>query len=470
MTTDANTSRPESPSPESPHSAHSTAADPDPPQSGPWSYVAERALVARIIASPSFARSERLSALLTYLTTMSLKGRGRELSEQRIGQMVFGRKPNYDSSADGIVRTQVSRLRQRLEQYFAAEGRHEPIRVQIPRGGYVTLFERIGPEPDTTTDPPRAETLLSAAAPASKERPLSLRRFLPWSLVFLLALALLLSLYGRGKSRTEATGATGAESGNAPLAHAFWNQILHPGTETLVVPADSGLMLYYRFHPAPLTLDAYLMGQYRTPKPDGPNSMVNLLHASMPVEFANRRYTSIVDLEVGSALAARAALRHVPLTIRYARDLRPNDLKEGNIVLIGASEANPWVQLFERNMNFVLQNHREQGIFSVLNRSPLASEPKSWDSIATDPMHHVYGIIALRPNLTGTGNVLIVEGTSMAGTEAAWDFLADKNLLNSFLAKIRSPKGSVPHFEVVVESQNTSSSSGTDHILAWRVE
>lgn len=467
MTTDANISRAESPLPESPNPALTTTAESAPPQSGPWSYVAERALVARIIASPSFARSERLSALLTYLTTMSLKGRGRELSEQRIGQMVFGRKPNYDSSADGIVRTQVSRLRQRLEQYFATEGRHEPIRIQIPRGGYVTLFERIGPELDTTTGLPRAETLLPASAPQTKESNLALRRLLPWTLVFLLALALLLSLYGRGKNKTETTG-IGFTSD--PLANAFWNQILHPGTETLVVPADSGLMLYYRFHPAPLTLDAYLMGQYRTPKPDGPNSMVNLLHASMPVEFANRRYTSIVDLEIAVSLADRATLSRVPFAIRYARDLRPNDLKQGNIVLIGASEANPWVQLFERNMNFVLQNHRENGVFSVLNRSPQAGEPKSWNSIATDPMHHVYGVIALRPNLTGTGNVLIVEGTSMAGTEAAWDFLADRNLLNSFLAKIHGPKDSIPHFEVLVESQNTSSSSGTDHILAWRVE
>jgi hypothetical protein len=32
--------------------------------------------------------------------------------------------------------------------------------------------------------------------------------------------------------------------------------------------------------------------------------------------------------------------------------MRTNDLKEGNIILVGAAEANPWVELYEPSMNF----------------------------------------------------------------------------------------------------------------------
>jgi hypothetical protein len=35
------------------------------------------------------------------------------------------------------------------------------------------------------------------------------------------------------------------------------------------------------------------------------------------------------------------------MEVRCARDARPNDLKQGDIILIGASEANPWLELFE---------------------------------------------------------------------------------------------------------------------------
>jgi hypothetical protein len=96
--------------------------------------TAHRELVSRIISSPTFARSERLCALLSYICDMALKGREGELNEQKIGQAVFGRAPDYDSSIDGIVRTQASRLRQRLELYFEQEGAEEPIRVVIPKG------------------------------------------------------------------------------------------------------------------------------------------------------------------------------------------------------------------------------------------------------------------------------------------------------------------------------------------------
>jgi hypothetical protein len=81
-----------------------------------------RALVDRIILSSTFAKCERLSSLLAYVCDLTLNGRAKEINEQNIGESVFGRSQNYDSSIDGIVRTQASRLRQRLELYFNEEG------------------------------------------------------------------------------------------------------------------------------------------------------------------------------------------------------------------------------------------------------------------------------------------------------------------------------------------------------------
>ena len=53
---------------------------------------------------------------------------------------------------DSIVRSQARFLRQRLEEYFATEGRDEPIRLTIPKGSYVPEFHfregvAIEPEP-----------------------------------------------------------------------------------------------------------------------------------------------------------------------------------------------------------------------------------------------------------------------------------------------------------------------------------
>ena len=40
--------------------------------------------------------------------------------------------------------------------------------------------------------------------------------------------------------------------------------------------------------------------------------------------------------------------------VSYARDMQLNDFKTGNLILIGAEEADPWVELFEKSMDFYL--------------------------------------------------------------------------------------------------------------------
>jgi hypothetical protein len=123
-----------------------------------------RMLVARVIASSVFAKSERLSSLLVYICDIALNGREDEISEQSIGTAVFRRSPDFDSSIDGIVRTQASRLRQKLDQYFEEEGAEEPVRIVIPKGGYVPFFV-----PQPVHDAPRHETApsLLIAPPAT---------------------------------------------------------------------------------------------------------------------------------------------------------------------------------------------------------------------------------------------------------------------------------------------------------------
>jgi hypothetical protein len=356
-----------------------------------WSDITHRELVSRIVTSPTFARSERLSTLLTYVCDMTLKGREGELNEQRIGHAVFGRSPGYDSSIDGIVRTQASRLRQRLDLYFGQEGAEEPIRLVIPKGGYVPVFvprqaaeesqsSSLQPHPVSPATTPRLPEAATHAA-------FSKFQLLPWMLCILLATALI--AFGvRNHVRVAAA------SGNM-LSHPLWSQIFLPGQATLEVPGDSGLVLSHVFDERSIPLIEYLNGDYRTASANTSLRPLSLEMRELRAEISGRRYTSIVDLEAAVQLAQIAQAVHSSLQVRYARDLRPNDLKNGNTILIGAFEANPWVELFERNMNFTLHNDYTARVFSVINRSPRGDEPKHWDSIRDDPQRRVYDL-ALR--------------------------------------------------------------------------
>jgi len=429
-----------------------------------WPGMAPRELVGRIVVSPAFARSERLSTLLTYVCDMALTGRESEINEQKIGHAVFGRPRNYDSTIDGIVRTQASRLRQRLELYFQREGADEPMRIVIPRGGYVPIFEpRPAPSAQSLADTSGSTDNVDVPPPvvtAAGTR--SEWRFLPWALCAVLAC--LLAVFA---IRDHAPAAAGPLQ--AARKHSLWSHLFSAGHPTLVIAADSGLVMFNNMSASTLGLDDYLQGSYRAQPPNRPTFGPETPTSVWQANLASRRYTSMVDLDTILSLEHRANAMGSELQVRYARDLRPNELKSGNVILLGASEADPWVELFERKMNFVFQKDNTMNMFSVINRSPRRGEPAHWDSDAKDPQHHVFGLIAYLPNLAGDGDALILEGTSMAGNEGARDFVLDDSQLLPFLKQIQNPDGSVPHFELLLGTQDMSSSAIRSTSLAWRI-
>ena len=99
-----------------------------------------RAAVKRITNSHPFARSERLARFLHFIVERTLEGRSEEIKELVIATEVFDRGTNFEPKESTIVRTEARRLRQRLEDYYTAEGREDPTRIELPKGSYVPVF------------------------------------------------------------------------------------------------------------------------------------------------------------------------------------------------------------------------------------------------------------------------------------------------------------------------------------------
>jgi tetratricopeptide (TPR) repeat protein len=123
----------------------------------------------RLLASVGFQRSPRLSRLAVALFDVALSGRKDAPKEYELGVGVFDRDPNYSPQADPIVRVQVRQLRFKLHEYYETEGADDPIRIDLPKGGYGLQFRwpRPEPEPATPIEKPRAEVSQPAAGPRS---------------------------------------------------------------------------------------------------------------------------------------------------------------------------------------------------------------------------------------------------------------------------------------------------------------
>jgi TolB-like protein len=98
-----------------------------------------RAQLSRILASPEFPHTGRGAAFLTYATEEALAGRAPRLKGYSIAIEVFKRSDSFTQD-DPVVRIEAGRLRRALERYYLVAGQDDPIRIDIPKGGYAPSF------------------------------------------------------------------------------------------------------------------------------------------------------------------------------------------------------------------------------------------------------------------------------------------------------------------------------------------
>lgn len=111
--------------------------------------------LARILAHEQFKDTTRLKRFLTYVVEEALAGRSDRLKGYSVGVEVFDRPDSFDPQADTIVRVQAGQLRRRLDLYYSRDGQSNTMRILLPKGSYVPVFEHRQaalPAPDGSND------------------------------------------------------------------------------------------------------------------------------------------------------------------------------------------------------------------------------------------------------------------------------------------------------------------------------
>ncbi len=105
------------------------------------------AQIERLMAVPAFASSQRRVRLLRYLVERGFSGEPERVNEYSIGVDVFEKPPSFDPRIESIVRTEVGRLRQKLREYYAGEGKADKVVIEIPLRSYQAVVTLREPEP-----------------------------------------------------------------------------------------------------------------------------------------------------------------------------------------------------------------------------------------------------------------------------------------------------------------------------------
>src|SRR5690242_2445770 len=117
---------------------------------GPQTRIEQTAVLAeleRIVASADFGKAERPARFLRHLVETALRNEPHLLKESLLGVEVFERPPTWDPRLDPVVRQEAARLRKRLARYYEGAGSGSSVRIQLPVGTYVPVFEQSAPPP-----------------------------------------------------------------------------------------------------------------------------------------------------------------------------------------------------------------------------------------------------------------------------------------------------------------------------------
>jgi len=101
--------------------------------------------IERLLADPLFRNSKRYTHFIRHVVELANAGCSEPLNERALGVAIFGRKPNYDTEADPIVRVTASEIRKRLAQYYADPKHSDEIRFHMQKGSYLPEFLPAGP-------------------------------------------------------------------------------------------------------------------------------------------------------------------------------------------------------------------------------------------------------------------------------------------------------------------------------------
>ncbi|NYF78168.1 hypothetical protein [Granulicella arctica] len=420
----------------------------------------KRKLVERIVISPSFSKSERLSSFLLHICTLDQQGRLNEISEQQIGEAVFGRPQNYDPSIDGIVRSHASRLRLRLDQYFTQEGVNEPIRLHIPRGAYVPFYAPRPHDKLAQEDTPTFSRL-PHPRPLSDTPPRRLLYRIAAFCLLLLTVSVLSFEFARSKFPVIERLLSAVDPSPTDK---LWQALFQPGRETLFVVGDGGANMFENMATRQLTTEEYSSRSWlKEPLAQTPSGF-----SWAPI--ATRNYTPYFSVDLAVKLARLPQVSDGQLTTMFARDLRLDNLKDSQAILIGGPNYNPWEQLFSRDQNFRMIYDAVENSISIVNLHPQSGEPAIFQWRQTDTKsHYGYSLITLSKNLNHNGHVLILQGATAQGDKAAADFLLARKEIEPFLRKALGQNGQLEDFEIVLETSFVAGGNTDTHVVGFRI-
>jgi hypothetical protein len=385
----------------------------------------------RLLADSHFSHSRRFPSFLRYVIDQTLSGQEETLKERTLGAEIFGRRADYDTSSDPIVRVTAAEIRKRIAQYYQDPGHEEELRISLPAGSYVPQFHWPSQPKDEVSTPEAVTTESTSLGPYAGMEPTGSRRHF-WR-VFA-AIFLTMIAFGGGAFWLW-------QSAHHSAFDFFWGPVLNSSDPVLFCIADQK--------------------QY---------SSIALRDASdqnRQMILPDTLTAVVIDdlnpiVKVAGILQANG--RKYSLRGESATNLL--DLRGGPTIFVGAFD-NAWTLRLTRPLRYHFANNAEMTQFRIVDSNAPALNRWTVDrsqQMATNN-YRDYAIIARFTDSTTGKLAVVAAGIGRGGTIAAGEFLTDPGNLAELMRNAKTG-GNKKNIEVVLSTQIIGGEPGSPRMEA----
>jgi hypothetical protein len=364
--------------------------------------AAVSAQLERVLSSELFQHSKRYPKFLRYVVEQTLKGESAHLKERTLGVAVFSRSPEYDTSADPVVRNTASEVRKRIDEYYGELVHNQELRITLPVGSYIPEFRF----PDTHDLQVTEESERQLEAQQKTQRAALLTR--RWTLA-VVAVGLFL---------TAALGLFWPK----PAIDRFWAPVLRSSNSVLVV---IGPVVGLPEVQQPSNVEATVVSNRLDPK----------------------LYLLLTDLHarMGSFLQAHGK----KFDFELADDTKIARLRRAPFVLMGAFN-NSWTLRATKSFRYYPELDREHRVREIVDReNPLR---RDWRVPMSPGIAEDYALIARAVDSVTGQWMMVVAGMGEKGGAAATEFVTEPNYLER-LARLAPRDWDRRNIEVVIQTK-----------------
>jgi hypothetical protein len=370
----------------------------------------------RILTHPTFKNSVRCPKFLRYVVGYGLQNSGAPLKERILGMEVFGRRADYDTDQDTIVRATAGDVRRRIAQYYHEPGHENEIRIDLPAGSYLPEFHIPLGE---VAQEGAFVTLPGMASKAS-------RRWI-WAVASLLIVLLVLAgaLIWHDYRGKEAGGESTANStaGQEQAIDVFWKPLLDRSAPLLICDGEP------------------------------PRTTI---------------HTRFADAEADTLVTNLLIRKAYEFELKTVDHTTPEDLRQKVPILIGGF-VNPLGQKKADTLRFHLAGRPGEGSIWIEDRKdPTSRKFSRTSTMPSGEFRKDYAIIA-RYQDTETGHwTLVVAGLGEAGTLAAAELVTNVRFMEELSRRAPAEWGALD-LEAVISTEITNGKPGPPVLEAVEV-